>query len=95
MDTDDQARNPEETPATEKAVAQSQTVAPASEATPALDPEEVKRLATRKRKPLGPVVTPLTKEQIEALLSDPEIAERDNLLDALPKGWDTDYHDGF
>jgi hypothetical protein len=57
--------------------------------------EEAKRRAMRKRKPLGNVVKPLTKEQIEALLRDPEVKERDNLLDALPKGWDNDYQDEF
>jgi uncharacterized protein YdiU (UPF0061 family) len=57
--------------------------------------EEAKRQAMRKRKPLGSVVKPLTKEQIEALLRDPEVKERDNLLDALPKGWDEDYQDEF
>jgi hypothetical protein len=57
--------------------------------------EEAKRKAMRKRKPLGNVVKPLTKEQIEALLRDPELKERDNLSDALPKGWDNDYQDEF
>ncbi len=61
----------------------------------AVVPEEAKRLAMRKRKPMGPVMKPLTKEQIEALLKDPEAAERDNLLDAMPKGWDQDYQDSF
>lgn len=60
-----------------------------------MDAEEAKRQALRKRKPLGPVVKPLSKEQIEELLKDPEIKERDNLLDALPKGWDQDYQDEF
>ena len=57
--------------------------------------EDAKRQALRKRKPLGDVVKPLTKEQIEALLGDPEVKERDNLLVALPKGWDADYQDEF
>ena len=60
-----------------------------------LSEEDAKRQALRKRKPLGDVVKPLTKEQIEALLGDPEVKERDNLLDALPKGWDADYQDEF
>ena len=60
-----------------------------------LSEEERKRLAMRKRKPLGPVVKPLTKEQIQALLGDPQAKERDNLSDALPKGWDQDYQDEF
>lgn len=58
-------------------------------------PEEAKRLAMRNLKPMGPVVKALTKEQIEAMLWDPEIAERDHLLDALPKGWEADYQDDF
>jgi hypothetical protein len=57
--------------------------------------EDAKRQALRKRKPLGDVVKPLTKEQIEALLGDPEVKERENLSDALPKGWDADYQDEF
>lgn len=61
----------------------------------AVDPEEAKRLAMRKRKPLGPVMKPMTKEQIEALLKDPEAAERDGLLDAMPKGWAADNQDDF
>jgi hypothetical protein len=60
-----------------------------------LSEEDAKRQALRKRKPLGDVVKPLTKEQIEALLRDPEVRERENLLDALPKGWDADYQDEF
>jgi hypothetical protein len=62
---------------------------------PALSEEEAKKRALRKRKPFGPVVKPLTKEQIEALLGDPEVKERENLSDALPKGYDTDYQDEF
>jgi hypothetical protein len=49
----------------------------------------------RKRKPLGAVVKPLTTEQIQALLGDPEAKEQENLSDALPKGWDQDYQDEF
>ena len=60
-----------------------------------LSEEDAKRQALQKRKPLGDVVKPLTKEQIEALLGDPEGRERDNLNDALPKGWDADYQDEF
>jgi hypothetical protein len=60
-----------------------------------LSEEERKRQAMRKRKPLGAVVKPLTKEQIQALLGDPEAKEQENLSDALPKGWDQDYQDEF
>jgi len=68
--------------------------APSEEKT-ILSEEDAKRQAMRRRKPLGDIVKPLTKEQIEALLRDPEVKERDNLLDALPKGWDNDYQDDF
>jgi hypothetical protein len=60
-----------------------------------LSEDERKRLAMRKRKPLGAVVKPLTTEQIQALLGDPEAKEQENLSDALPKGWDQDYQDEF
>jgi hypothetical protein len=60
-----------------------------------LSEEEAKRQALRKKKPLGPVVKPLTKEQIEEILRDPELAERNHLSDAMPKGWDDDYQDSF
>ena len=60
-----------------------------------LSEDERKRQAMRKRKPLGAVVKPLTKEQIQALLGDPEAKEQENLSDALPKGWDQDYQDEF
>ena len=73
-----------------------ETVNPASpEAEQPLSEEEAKRQALRKKKPLGPVVKPLTKEQIEEILRDPELAERNHLLDAMPKGWDDDYQDSF
>ena len=58
-----------------------------------LSEEDAKRQAMRKRKPLGEVVKPLTKEQIEALLGDPEARERENLADALPR--DSDNQDEF
>ena len=68
---------------------------PVSDNPEVLSEEEAKRQAMRKRKPLGEVVKPLTKAQIDALLGDPEVKERDNLADALPKGWDQDYQDEF
>ena len=68
---------------------------PVSDNSEVLSEEDAKRQAMRKRKPLGAVVKPLTKEQIEALLGDPEQKERDHLSDALPKGWDQDYQDEF
>jgi len=61
----------------------------------ALSEDERKLQAMRKRKPLGAVMKPLTKEQILALLGDPEAKEQENLSDALPKGWDQDYQDEF
>ena len=68
---------------------------PANDNGEVLSEEDAKRQAMRKRKPLGEVVKPLTKAQIDALLGDPEVKERDNLADALPKGWDQDYQDEF
>ncbi|HEY3196632.1 MAG TPA: hypothetical protein VGJ57_01365 [Nitrospirales bacterium] len=68
---------------------------PDSDKAEVLSDEDAKRQAMRKRKPLGEVVKPLTKAQIDALLGDPEVKERDNLADALPKGWDQDYQDEF
>ncbi len=60
-----------------------------------LSEDDRKRQAMRKRKPLGAVVKPLTNEQIQALLGDPEAKEQEHLSDALPKGWDQDYQDEF
>ena len=71
MDTDDQTRKPEDT---------------AAESSQALDPEEAKRRALRKLKPVGPIMKPLSQEEIEAMLYDPEDKEREHLLDAMPKG---------
>jgi hypothetical protein len=71
MDTDDQARKPED---------------PTPESPQPLDPEEVKRRALRKLKPVGPIMKPLSKEEIEAMLYDPEEKEMEHLLDAMPKG---------
>ena len=68
---------------------------PVTDSAEVLSEEDAKRQAMRKRKPLGEVVKPLTKAQIDALLGDPEVKERDNLSDALPKGWDQDYQDEF
>ena len=81
MDTDDQEK-------TNKAGGEEEASQPA-------DPEEAKRKARRKLKPVGPIMKPLSKEEIEAMLSDPEDKERENLLDALPKGRDYDDQDGF
>ena len=60
-----------------------------------VDPEEAKRLAYRKLKPVGPIMKPLSDEEIKKLLYDPEDKERENLLDAMPKGQDYDDQDGF
>ena len=67
--------------------------APSEEASKALDPEEAKRQAFRKLKPVGPIMKPLTDEEINAMLNDPEIKERDHLADAMPKGPAEDDHD--
>ena len=71
MGTDEQAQKPEDT---------------APESSQTLDPEEAKRQARRKLKPVGPIMKPLSKEEIEALLYDPEDKEIEHLLDAMPKG---------
>lgn len=81
MGTDEQEKNPNETPSAEPAEA--------------LDPEEVKRQAFKKLKPVGPVMKPPTPEEILEFLDDPEVKERDHLLDAMPKGRELDDQDGF
>ena len=63
-----------------------QNDAPPGEASKALDPEEAKRQAYRKLKPVGPIMKPLSQEEVEALLYDPEDKEREHLRDAMPKG---------
>jgi len=83
MDTDDQEKK------TNKAGGEEE------EASQPADPEEAKRKARRKMKPVGPIMKPLSKEEIEAMLYDPEDKERENLLDALPKGRDYDDQDAF
>ena len=60
--------------------------ASSADALQAPDPEEAKRQAKRKLKPVGPIMKPLTPEEIEAMLYDPEDKEREHLLDAMPKG---------
>jgi len=80
MDTDDRPRQPE---------------GAAAEPVPPLDPEEAKKQAWRKLKPVGPIMKPLTEEEINELLGDPEIKERDHLLDAMPKGQEIDDQDPF
>ena len=57
-----------------------------------LDPDEAKRQARRKLKPVGPIMKPLSQEEVEAMLYDPEDKEREHLLDAMPKP-DTDAQD--
>ena len=78
MDTDDQVRKPED---------------PAPESPQPLDPEEAKRRAMRKLKPVGPIMKPLSDDEVDALLNDPEIKERDHLLDAMAKGPEQDDFD--
>jgi len=67
---------------------------PSAETDKALDPEEAKRRAFKKLKPVGPVMKPLTDEELNVMLNDPEIKERDHLLDAMPKP-DTDDQDPY
>jgi hypothetical protein len=69
------------------------TDAPAEETSETLDPEEAKRRAFRKLKPVGPVMKPLTPEEIDAFRNDPELKERDHLLDAMAKGPEQDDFD--
>ncbi len=64
------------------------------EASKDIDPEEAKRQAYRKLKPVGPIMKPLSSEELDALINDPEIKERDHLLDAMPKP-DTDDQDPY
>jgi hypothetical protein len=65
------------------------------EASKAPDPEEAKRQAFRKLKPVGPIMKPLTPEEIDEFCNDPELKERDALLDAMPKGREIDDQDAF
>jgi len=67
--------------------------APAEETSETLDPEEAKRQAFRKLKPVGPIMKPLSDDEVDALLNDPEIKERDHLLDAMAKGPEQDDFD--
>jgi hypothetical protein len=59
-----------------------------------LDPEEAKRQARRKLKPVGPIMKPLSQEEVEAMLYDPEDKEREHLLDAMPKPETDEQDDG-
>ena len=81
MGTDKQEKKPNETPSEETAKA--------------LDPEETKRQAFRKLKPVGPIMKPPTPEEIDEFRNDPELKERDHLLDMLPKGREVDDQDAF
>ena len=67
---------------------------PSAETDKALDPEEAKRRAFKKLKPVGPVMKPPTDEEVLQFLDDPESKERDHLLDAMPKP-ETDDQDGW
>lgn len=69
--------------------------APPAEASKDLDPEEAKRQAFRKLKPVGPIMKPLSSDELDDLVNDPEIKEREHLLDAMPKGRESDDFDGF
>ncbi len=72
MDADDQEKK------TNKAGGEPETTEP-------VDPEEAKRRARRKLKPVGPIMKPLSDEEIQKLLYDPEDKEREHLLDAMHK----------
>jgi hypothetical protein len=79
MDTDGQEKKPKDTPSPEP--------------TQPVDPEEAKKKARRKLKPVGPIMKPLSDEEIKRLLYDPEDKEREHLLDAMPKGPEYDDQD--
>ena len=81
MGTEDQEKKPNGTPS--------------EEASQAADPEEAKRQAMKKLKPVGPIMKPPTPEEIQEFLNDPEVKERDHLLDMLPKGKEIDDQDAF
>ena len=81
MGTDEQKKKPND--------------APPAKAPEALDPEEAKRQAYRKLKPVGPIMKPLSDKELDELLNDPEIKERDHLSDAMPKGPAVDDLDQF
>jgi hypothetical protein len=81
MDTDDQEKK------INKAGGKEETSKP-------VDPEEAKRRAYRKLKPVGPIMKPLSDDEVQRMLYDPEDKEREHLLDAMPKP-DTDDQDGF
>ena len=81
MGTDEQKKQPNETPPVETGEA--------------LDPEEAKRQAYRKKKPVGPIMKPLSNDELDDLVNDPEIKERDHLADAMPKGQQADDFDPF
>lgn len=70
------------------------TDAPSVEETKVLDPEEAKRRAYRKKKPVGPIMKPLSNKELDDLVNDPEIKERDHLADAMPR-LGTDDQDPF
>jgi hypothetical protein len=67
---------------------------PSAETDKALDPEEAKRQAFRKLKPVGPIMKPPSKDEVLQFLDDPESQERDHLLDAMPRP-ETDDQDGW
>ena len=72
MDTDDQEKKANE-------------AGGEAEPTEPVDPEEAKRRARRKLKPVGPIMKPLSDEEVQKLLYDPEDKEREHLLDAMHK----------
>ena len=61
----------------------------------ASDPEETKRQALKKLKPVGKIMKAPTPEEIQDFLNDPEVRERDHLSDAMPKGPMVDDLDQF
>lgn len=81
MGADEQEKQPNETPP--------------AETDEALNPEEAKRRAYRKKKPVGPIMKPLSDKELDDLVNDPEVKERDHLADAMPKGREAEDFDAF
>src|SRR5437870_13597739 len=95
MDTDDQEKKTNKAggdPA--QGAPPTPTDTPSEETPEPVDPVEAKGRAYRELKPVGPIMKPLSDEEVQRMLYDAEDKEREHLLDARPKP-DTDDHDGF
>src|SRR2546429_9529896 len=84
MDTDDQEKKTNKAggdPA--QGAPPTPTDTPSEETPEPVDPVEAKRRAYRKLKPVGPIMKPLSDEEVQRMLYDPEDKEREHLLDAM------------